>query len=545
MNEIKGRIVLEDKTSSTIDKIINRVNKLGTAGAKVSNNLQKMFNGNFKIQEVSKQIDDVISKLEKQSASGFELNELGAKRYAEQLYKLTNQLNQLQGAGSSSLSDIDAQTQKVKEDTRSYRKEIEKVKAQFNGMVSNGFGDSFKNIFESIDNSSIKELEYLIKQLYGREISIDMSKPREEINKTIKELLNFSALLGSLGNPEKYNSLIENQFKKLGTEVNKATAAMEKFGNAAKSAEDKTGKALEKINKSIGKFFKTYVIMRLISTTMSAFGKYFSEAHKALLDMDAASGGLIGYNIQLSAINSALQRLAAQIVVCGANFLNAFGPAIVFVINLVNKLIEGINMLFAALGGKNSYLVAKDNYFKDYAAGLKDTDENAQGANGSLKKLYTLISGFDELNTLSAQNGVADSIKSAAGGLSNIKWDDLFEEKPLQGFWKWLSEVVQKIKEFLAQVPSWVKWLGAVAAAIAALITWFKLKNKTLNIQNGLEHLATKGLELMWLVVGTGIALLPGLISKLKDLVKGLKDTGKATDDNLGEENQGAWNNWG
>lgn len=42
----------------------------------------------------------------------------------------------------------------------------------------------------------------------------------------------------------------------------------------------------------------------------------------------------------------------------------------------------------------------------------------------------------------------------------------------------------------------------------------------------------------MWLVVGTGIALLPGLISKLKDLNDKLKETGKATDDNLGEEPQ-------
>ena len=57
MNEIKGKIVLEDQASSQIDKIINRVNKLGQSGEKVAINLQKMLNGTFsdkafKIQEI-------------------------------------------------------------------------------------------------------------------------------------------------------------------------------------------------------------------------------------------------------------------------------------------------------------------------------------------------------------------------------------------------------------------------------------------------------------------------------------------------------------
>lgn len=60
---------------------------------------------------------------------------------------------------------------------------------------------------------------------------------------------------------------------------------------------------------------------------------------------------------------------------------------------------------------------------------------------------------------------------------------------------KVLSNIVKGIKDFLAKVPDWVKWLGLVAAAVAALIAKFKLKNKYLNLQNGLENIATKGLE--------------------------------------------------
>ena len=285
--------------------------------------------------------------------------------------------------------------------------------------------------------------------------------------------------------------------------------------------------------------------MRLFSALMSEFNKYIAEAHKALLDMDTATGGLIGYNQQLSVLNSALTRLSAQAVALGATLLNAFGPAIKAIIDGLNWLLEVLTMVIAALSGKSSYLVAKKDFFKDYAGGLKDTTENAEDAQKGLKTLYTLISGFDELNTLSAQNDSVEELKTAAGGLSKYKWEDLFEEKPLQGFMKVLSNIVKGIKDFLAKVPDWVKWLGLVAAAVAALIAKFKLKNKYLNLQNGLEMVATKGLEWMWLVVGTGIALLPGLISKLKELNDKLKETGKATDDNLGEEPQAQWNGWG
>ena len=161
--------------------------------------------------------------------------------------------------------------------------------------------------------------------------------------------------------------------------------------------------------------------MRLFSALMSEFNKYIGEAHKALLDMDAATGGLIGYNQQLSVLNSALTRLSAQAVALGATLLNAFGPAIKAIIDGLNWLLEVLTMVIAALSGKSSYLVAKKDFFQDYAEGLKDTTENAQDAQKGLKTLYTLISGFDELNTLSAQNEGVEELKTAAGGLSKYK----------------------------------------------------------------------------------------------------------------------------
>ena len=498
MNEIKGKIVLEDQASSQIDKIINRVNKLGQSGEKVAINLQKMLNGTFsdkafKIQEIQNKINTVIDKLQKQDQSGFEINELGAKRYAEQLYNLINELNQLQGAGNTSLGSIDNTTKSAKESTKGLRREVERLAEAFANAIS---GRELRPLTEQaaqiIPTASIKELETIIKGITGLDIALRTDKTIEELREITARLVGINQIYASLGHTDwdipKY---MIDQLGAVRTEAEKAANNIKDIGKAGETA----SKGVEKLTKKFNQLFKTYVVMRLFSALMSEFNKYIAEAHKALLDMDAATGGLIGYNQQLSVLNSALTRLSAQAVALGATLLNAFGPAIKAIIDGLNWLLEVLTMVIAALSGKSSYLVAKKDFFKDYAGGLKDTTENAQDAQKGLKTLYTLISGFDELNTLSAQNDSVEELKTAAGGLSKSKWEDLFEEKPLQGFMKVLSDIVKGIKDFLAKVPDWVKWLGLVAAAVAALIAKFKLKNKYLNLQNGLEMVATKGLE--------------------------------------------------
>lgn len=425
MNEIKGKIVLEDQASSQIDKIINRVNKLGQSGEKVAINLQKMLNGTFsdkafKIQEIQNKINTVIDKLQKQDQSGFEINELGAKRYAEQLYNLINELNQLQGAGNTSLGSIDSTTKSAKESTKGLRNEFEKLaEAMANATSGRELAPLTKQAAEIIPTASIKQLETIIKGITGLDIVIHTDKAIEKLRELTAALVAVKQIYVSLGNTDPI-PLTDEQIAKFGhirTEAEKAADSIKKVGKAGETA----SKGVEKLTKKFNDLFKTYVVMRLLGVLMSEFNKYIGEAHKALLDMDAATGGLIGYNQQLSVLNSALTRLSAQAVALGATLLNAFGPAIKAIIDGLNWLLEVLTMVIAALSGKSSYLVAKKDFFKDYAGGLKDTTENAEDAQKGLKTLYTLISGFDELNTLSAQNDSVEELKTAAGGLSKYK----------------------------------------------------------------------------------------------------------------------------
>ena len=187
MNEIKGKIVLEDQASSQIDKIINRVNKLGQSGEKVAINLQKMLNGTFsdkafKIQEIQNKINTVIDKLQKQDQSGFEINELGAKRYAEQLYNLINELNQLQGAGNTSIGSIDSTTKAAKESTKKLVDEYEKL-AEAMASVASGkeLRPLTKQAFELIPTASIEQLETIIRGITGSDIALNTEKTIDDL----------------------------------------------------------------------------------------------------------------------------------------------------------------------------------------------------------------------------------------------------------------------------------------------------------------------------------------------------------------------------
>ena len=197
MNEIKGKIVLEDQASSQIDKIINRVNKLGQSGEKVAINLQKMLNGTFsdkafKIQEIQNKINTVIDKLQKQDQSGFEINELGAKRYAEQLYNLINELNQLQGAGNTSLGSIDSTTKSAKESTKGLRGEVERLAEAMANVAS---GEELKPLTmkaaQLIPTASIEQLETIIRGITGLDIALNTDKTIDKLREMTSYLVSI------------------------------------------------------------------------------------------------------------------------------------------------------------------------------------------------------------------------------------------------------------------------------------------------------------------------------------------------------------------
>lgn len=197
MNEIKGKIVLEDQASSQIDKIINRVNKLGQSGEKVAINLQKMLNGTFsdkafKIQEIQNKIDAVVDKLHKQDQSGFEINELGAKRYAEQLYNLINELNQLQGAGNTSLGSIDSTTKSAKESTKGLRGEVERLAEAMANVAS---GEELRPLTmkaaQLIPTASIEQLETIIRGITGLDIALNTDKTIDKLREMTSYLVSI------------------------------------------------------------------------------------------------------------------------------------------------------------------------------------------------------------------------------------------------------------------------------------------------------------------------------------------------------------------
>lgn len=137
------------------------------------------------------------------------------------------------------------------------------------------------------------------------------------------------------------------------------------------------------------------------------------------------------FNNSMSNLINGSKKLGYSFAAMVAPLINALAPAIVYVINLLTKLINIIQQVFGALTGATTWNKAKD--FTDSWA------DNIEAANKGAKELKKTVLGFDELNQLQDN-------KSSGGGGSNIA--DMFDTKDIEPKWKkfadWLKDMWKK-----------------------------------------------------------------------------------------------------
>ena len=188
---------------------------------------------------------------------------------------------------------------------------------------------------------------------------------------------------------------------------------------------------------------------------------------------DKAQKDVFQYNVSFSNLTSEIKQLTASFTVLIAELLEGFAPALTYIANLIQKVVEWFNKLFAALNGRGSYAKVRDDYWKDYAAGLEKSNKQT-------KKMLDLISGFDELNRLSGRNG-----SGTIGGISSFNPSDMFEQVELEGFWKKMSEWFDTDTKSLL---GFIGALGTAAGLVRLLSNLFGGKNNRLKTQTQLTE---------------------------------------------------------
>ncbi len=167
---------------------------------------------------------------------------------------------------------------------------------------------------------------------------------------------------------------------------------------------------------------KRLLITRVKRMFISAIFNQVKEGMQALARYSDA------FNGAMSRIKNSAKELSANLSVTLGGLVEKVEPAVTVFLDALSKLVVQINTIFAALQGKQSVTVAKEQ-MESYRDSLDDATESA-------KNLKAQVYGFDELNKRNEDNG------------EETDASDLFEEVPID------TVLPTKIKGLLEEIKA-------------------------------------------------------------------------------------------
>ena len=278
----------------------------------------------------------------------------------------------------------------------------------------------------------------------------------------IKESAQSTAsLIGKLGTLGKKISGVVAKFLGIKNAAKAASKATQTFNDAAK----KLGKSLTRITKML-KLMVTRMALRAI---IKEVGNGFKSLALHSEEFDNAMSGLVNSSKK---VGYAFAAMAGPLI-------NALAPAIIYVLNLLTKLLNVLNQIFSAFSGKGTW-----NKVKDFGGKWSD---GFSSANKSAKELKKTILGFDEINQLQDNN-------SNSGGGSSGDIEDMFDTSPIEDKWKnfanWLKSMWEK-----ADFTDLGRLIGQKLLDALNKIPWNKIKAKAYKLGKSLATLINGFIE--------------------------------------------------
>lgn len=207
---------------------------------------------------------------------------------------------------------------------------------------------------------------------------------------------------------------------------------VKKISSASKSA-SVTAKGLAKELLRVGKMMKLMITRMILRKIISGVADGFKNLAKYSSQVNAS----------MSLLWNSFRQLGNSIAAAVSPLLNAFAPALNYIIQLIIKAVNAINQLFSALVGLGTWTRAK-TLTDDYAKSLDK-------AGGSAKELKKTVLGFDELNQLQDN-------KNSGGGTTDPS--NMFETAQIDEKWKKLAD---KIKDYWQKLVNPIKRAWAKA----------------------------------------------------------------------------------
>lgn len=280
---------------------------------------------------------------------------------------------------------------------------------------------------------------------------------------------------------------VNSHLKSFVGHIKSAAASAKKLvtgGNSATDMAKKFSKELLRVSK----------MLKLMVTRM-ALRKVIEEVGNGFKSLAIHSDE---FNNSVSSIMNASKQLGYSFASLVSPLVNALAPAIVYIINLLIKLLNVFNQVISALTGASVWRKAKS-----FTDSWRDSITGAGKAAGkAAKELKKTVLGFDELNQLQDNNS------SGGGGGSDIK--DMFEDMQIDPKWKdfadWLKEM-WKNKDFY----DLGKLIGTKLRDALESIPWDKIRKTSNDLGKALATLINGFVEVERLGTVIGQTLAQGV----------------------------------
>lgn len=286
------------------------------------------------------------------------------------------------------------------------------------------------------------KLNYKSAHVEGYVNSKDMEKDQEKIAGLINELDRLKLKKQELESNGGFKLNLKETFSGVHETISKVNSKLASFAHhmfkaktstrdTAKSTKsfDEAAKKLTKSLTKVTKMLKLMITRMALRTVIKETGNGFKSLALHCAEFDNA----------MSSVMNSSKKLAYSFAGMVEPLVKALAPALLYIIGLINKLINAFAQLFAALGGGGTWHKAKDFTGK--------WSDDIKSANKQAKELKKTVLGFDELNQLTDQN-------KSGGGDTSGNIEDMFEDAAIDTK---IKNLAAKIKDILKKLVDPIK----------------------------------------------------------------------------------------
>lgn len=236
-----------------------------------------------------------------------------------------------------------------------------------------------------------------------------------------------------------------------GEQAGKAQPKIRGLGKDAKKAGDDAKKGSSGL-KTFWESLKRIAFYRAVRSIIKGITEAFGTGISNLYQWSKILDGHFAASMDRLATSTLYLKNSLGAMV--SPLIESLVPVLDVIIDKVVEVLNFFNMLISAVSGADTYTVAKKvaTVWEDAA---NKTKKSAKSASDDIKRT---ILGFDEINKLVKPN----SSSGGSGSSSSKKptdYSSMFEEKPLTGIFKKISDVT-------SGWPDWLKWLLGIGGGI-------------------------------------------------------------------------------